>query len=647
MEEINPKKLTDFNLARSLEWIETNGIGGYASGTVSGAHSRGYHGLLVAAVNPPVGRMVVASKLEEILVIGGERFELSSNQYPDTVHPNGYQFLAGFERDLFPVFRFHVGGVEIKKTIASIHGENTTVILYEVIKAPKGFTMELLPLYGCRDFHSLMRANDSIHSDYTFQDGLFKTQNYDGCPELFISVPGSSFVKNKAWFYNFEYSLERERGLNFCEDLYTHGNFSLELKKGSVLGIILSTKDPTARDAVNLFEHEKRRREEIKSKFSDPDLKTLALAAEQFVVGRGDLKTVIAGYHWFSDWGRDTMIALPGLCLVTGKFEDAKKVLNAFAGSVNDGMLPNRFPDYGEKPEYNTIDATLWFFHAIYKYHQYTGDISFIKTILPVLKNIIDWHYKGTRYHIHVDREDELLSGGEDSVQLTWMDAKVDNWVVTPRKGKPVEINALWYNALSIMSFLLTETGAVAESEPYRSNADKVRKSFNEKFWNSKNNSLFDCIDGENKDASVRPNQLYAISLPYPLLSKEKSLNILKIVQDELLTSRGLRSLTPSHPDYKKEYVGDRWQRDGAYHQGTVWGFLTGAYVDALVSVKGDKGRSEASGLLKKFLEHLNEAGVGTISEIFDGEPPHAPRGCIAQAWSVAEVLRVMVEYKL
>ncbi len=646
--QFDKSTLNNFETARSLEWLETNGIGGYASGTVSGAHSRRYHGLLVAAMHPPVGRTVVVSKLDETIVVGEERFELSANQYPGAVHPEGFKHLTKFERDLFPEFYYQAGHVELKKTIAAIHGENTTVIVYEVLNAKDKFTLELLPLYACRDFHSTSHANDSMGQPFLFQDGLFRTVNYQGCPEINISVPGSEFKESKGWYYNFEYAIEQYRGLDFKEDLYTHGKFIVELKKGSKLGIIISTEDTAGKDALQLLEKERKRREAVVKDFAANDeLKKLALAADQFIVKRGELKTIIAGYHWFADWGRDTMISLPGVCLVTDRFEDAKNILKAFANSVSEGMLPNRFPDQGEAPEYNTFDATLWFFHAIYKYYEYTKDKAFVQSILPVLKDIIDWHYKGTRYTIHVDSADELLYGGQDGVQLTWMDAKVGDWVVTPRKGKPVEINALWYNALSIMEFLLTENGNKAEASKYKMKARVVSNSFNEKFWNEEGGYLYDCLDGDFKDASLRPNQIYAISLPFPLLTKEKATKVFQVVKDNLFTPKGLRSLNASHPDYKPVYGGDPWHRDGAYHQGTVWSFQLGAYIDALMEVKGAKGKSEATSILKEFFNHLNEAGVSSVSEIFDAEPPHTSRGCMAQAWGVAEVLRVAKEHKL
>lgn len=637
--------LQDFSIAGNLEWLETNGLGGYASSTVSGAHTRKYHGLLVAATRPPVGRMLMVSKLDETIVAGDDRFELSANQYPGAVHPQGFRYLQSFRRDFFPVFHYKVGEITLKKTIAAIHGENTTVILYEVVEATSSFDLELLPLYACRDFHSLTHANDAIGQNYLFTNNIFQTLNYHGCPEFFIAVPGAAFTESRSWYYNFEYLIEQERGLDYREDLYTHGKFSVRLKKGDTLGVILSTEDPTGKDAFLLFHREKRRREkELKDFFWDDRIKQLAIASDQFIVKRGDLKTIVAGYHWFADWGRDTMISLPGLCLVTRRFSDAKNILSTFAGAMSQGMLPNRFPDHGDKPEYNTMDATLWFFHAIYRYYEYTSDLDFVKKLLPVLQDSIAWHYKGTRYNIHVDLADDLLYGGEEGVQLTWMDAKAGSWVVTPRRGKPVEINALWYNALSIMGFLLKETGNGKDAEFYWTKAANARKSFNDLFWNESLQCLYDYVDGKYKNDDIRPNQLYAISLPFPLLDKERAARVFEIVTNTLLTPRGLRSLAPSHKDYKAVYKGGVVQRDGCYHQGTVWSFLLGTYIDALLLVKGEEAKVEASIIIKTFYEHLNEACAGTVSEIFDAEPPYAPRGCAAQAWGVAEVLRVSVE---
>ncbi len=647
--------LADFSAARSLEWLETNGLGGFASGTASGAHSRRYHGLLVAALHPPVGRTVLLSKLDETIITGEKekesqpvRYELGTNQFPGAIHPTGFLYLEQFERNLFPVFTYNAGGAKLKKTIAAVHGQNTTLVLYELIEASSPITLELLPLASSRDYHNLSHVNDSIGRPYLFDKGIFRTLNYHGGAELFISVPGSRFTEQQGWYYNFEYSVEQNRGLDFQEDLYTHGKFSVKMKKGDTLGVIISTEDPAGKNAFRIFSAEQKRREKIVGGIgANTNMQHLALAADQFIVARGSLNTVIAGYHWFADWGRDTMISLPGLCLATGRFKDAKQILQQFASCVSEGMLPNRFPDQGEQPEYNTIDATLWFFYAIHAYYKYTGDKAFIKTILPVLEDIIAWHYKGTRYNIKVDPIDGLLSGGQDGVQLTWMDAKVGDWVVTPRRGKVVEINALWYNALRSMSALYRELGKEKEAQRHTDEGDRVYASFNSTFWSDENGYLFDHIDGDHRNDDLRPNQLYALSLPYRLLAGSRARAVLEAVRSNLLTPKGLRSLAAKHRDYRSRYEGDRWSRDGGYHQGTVWSFLIGSYIDALFYVDEGNARNNAVQIVNTFLTHLSEAGVGTVSEIFDADPPHTPRGCIAQAWGVAEVLRVVVEHRL
>ncbi|MEJ7644160.1 MAG: amylo-alpha-1,6-glucosidase [Chryseolinea sp.] len=647
--------LSDFDAARGMEWIESNGLGGYASSTVSGAHSRKYHGLLVAALNPPVEKTVMLSKLEETIVVDqpdasvpSVRYELSSNQYPGVVHPTGYSYLEKFSRDLFPEFYYNCGGIKLKKTIAAVNGENTTLVLYEVLDAFSSIVLELVPLASARDYHHLSYANDTIGGHYLFDKGIFRTVNYPGGTELFISVPGADFKEGQAWYYNFEYVAERERGLEFKEDLYSQGRFSVRLASGDKLGIIVSTSEPEGRSAWKLFALEKKRREKLaKNYYDNRSLKRLVLAADQFVVRRGKLTTIIAGYHWFADWGRDTMISLTGLCLVTRRFEEAKEIILQFAKYVSEGMLPNRFPDNGEQPEYNTIDASLWFFHAIRNYYLYTRDVALVKSLLPILDSIIISHYHGTRYNIKVDPHDELLSGGADKVQLTWMDAKVGDWVVTPRRGKVVEINALWYNALRSMEYFYDLVQKPKKAKVYEGKAGRVYESFNREFWNENGNYLYDYIDGDYRCADLRPNQLYALSLSYPLLAGYRAKCLLQIITQNLLTPRGPRSLNEGNEQYQPHYVGDIWKRDGSYHQGTVWSFLLGPYVDALFYVDEEAARDPAIRLIKEFLNHLDEAGIGTISEIFDGAYPHAPRGCISQAWGVGEVLRVIVEHSL
>lgn len=639
--------LHDYQQSSALEWLETNGLGSFAGSTVSGTHTRKYHGMLVAALHPPVDRAVVVSRLEETIVIDGEVHNLSTNQFPGTVHPRGHEYLDHFQRDLFPEWIYKTETVTLRKTVAMVYGEQTTLVLYEVLDAPGKCTLELLPFYSCRDFHSLSHANDYIGRPYLFDKGVFQTMNYQGCPEFFIDVPKSSFHEHAQWYHNFEFLQEQQRDLEYREDLFTHGHFTVDIRKGSKVGVIISLDNPNGRDAFKLFQTEKKRREALVAAGGDTVVRTLLLAADQFVVKRGQLHSIIAGYPWFTDWGRDTMIALPGLCLSTGRYREARDILQAFAQHVSEGMIPNRFPDHNEVPEYNTIDATLWFFVALYRYHQHTGDAAFIRHLLPTLHDIVDWHYRGTRYQIHVDPLDDLLTGGAPGVQLTWMDAKVGDWVVTPRTGKTVEVNALWYNALCILAAFESDYGKHTEADLYRYRARRVLDNFRRTFWYEAGQYLYDYIDGETRHADLRPNQLYALSLPFPLLEGEEAQHILVAVESALLTPRGLRSLAPQHPDYKPFYTGGVWSRDGAYHQGTVWGYLMGAYIDALFYVHGETAADKAKALLHAMLAHLEEACVGSLSEIFDGDAPHLPKGCVAQAWTVGEVWRVAREYNL
>ncbi|MEO5674004.1 MAG: amylo-alpha-1,6-glucosidase [Chitinophagales bacterium] len=631
------------------EWLETNGLGGFASSTVIGCNTRRYHGLLTAATNPPVGRMSLISRLDETILIGDNKFELGCNNYGDTICPNGNQFLESFSKNYFPEFIYEAGGVRLEKTIAMVHGENTTLIRYKVLRADRPFRMELLPLISVCDYHSLMRSNENINRFAIAGNGVLKIRAYPDTPEIFIYVPGAGFISTPDWYFHFNYEAEKLRGLDYVEDLFSHGKFIVNLKGGDVLEIILSTENPDGRKAHQLFAYEQTRREKVVKNFLyDNTVQALVLAADQFVVRREqNLKTVIAGYHWFTDWGRDTMISLPGLCLVTNRFSDAKKILSAFANSVSMGMLPNRFQEYGEKAEYNNVDGTLWFFIAVYRYLLATRDQAFVTgEILPVLKDIIEWHYKGTRYKIHADR-DELLFSGETGIQLTWMDAKAGDWVVTPRTGKAVEVNALWYNALCIYALLLKLNGEKKAAEIFAEKSRVVKKNFRKLFWNETTGYLNDVINNELTDSTLRPNQLFALGLCFPLIKGEKAIRVLKTVREKLYTPVGLRTLSPGHPEYKGEYAGNQKQRDAAYHQGTVWSWLLGIYIDALMKSGRKSSIRVAIKVIEDFKSHLAKAGISSISEIFDGDEPHTPRGCVAQSWSVAEILRVIMEYKL
>jgi predicted glycogen debranching enzyme len=655
----NRAVLQNFADATQHEWLETNGLGGWASSSIIGANTRRYHGLLTAAIVPPAERMVLLSKLEETIVVTRQagssgqtdltRHALGVNLYPaNTIHPNGHHYLSSFSKGLYPEWIYEAEDIQLMKRIAMIHGENTVVIIYDVLKADTPFTLELLPLMAARGYHSLNHESPQMHWDADFQDGIFHNQP-DGKVNVFISVPGSMYRHTPRWFNNFQYSLEQYRGLDFTEDLFNHGVLSVELREGESLGIIVSTENPEGRDAFKLFAKENMRRQVLISEQpEDETLRQLVLAADQFIVKRDEnLKTVIAGYHWFTDWGRDTMISLPGLCLCTGRTDDAKKILFAFAKSVSKGMLPNRFQDNGEAPEYNNVDGTLWYFISVYKYLQAGGDKEFVlNEILPVLKDIIEWHHKGTRYHIH-DEADGLLYSGEEGVQLTWMDAKVGDWVVTPRTGKAVEIQALWYNALRLYAELLFINKETEEARIINEKASLVKQSFLRQFWNNETGYLYDVIENGNKDATLRPNQLFAISLPFPLIEGKLANAILTAVTDKLYTPVGLRSLPQDDKRYVGVYGGDAMHRDSAYHQGTVWSWLLGPYIDAIMKVNGEKGKLMAQIVINDFKYHLSEACIGSVSEIFDGNAPHHPRGCIAQAWGVAELLRVIREYEL
>ncbi len=636
------------------EWLETNGLGGFASSTIVGLNTRRYHGLLTAATKPPVGRMVLLSKLEETLVVNGERYDLSTNQYPGVVHPQGHQYLKNFRLDPFPIFTYEVAGVEIEKSVLMVQGENTTVVQYKRRKKKRNVNdcrLELRPLIAFRDFHSTAHENDAINKNFETGEGLITIRPYSGLPELHFAHDAAEVEAGGFWYHNFEYQVERDRGLDFFEDLFNPFVLKFDLNSKTGASIIASTEQRSAANATKLTKAENDRRKKVISSAPSKDdlLRALFAAADQYIVSRGDQKTVIAGYHWFADWGRDTMIALPGLTLATKRPEIAKSILLEFSKHIDQGMLPNRFPDVGEQPEYNTVDATLWYFEAVRALLERTNDYEFVRNNLySVLVEIINWHERGTRYRIHVD-SDGLLFAGEPGVQLTWMDAKVGDWVVTPRIGKPVEIQALWYNALRVMENLATWFGDDSNAERFSRMAALAKENFNRQFWNEELGCLYDVIDGENRDGSIRPNQIFAISLHHSILDSDKAERVFEIVQDELLTPVGLRSLSPSDPQYRGRYEGDVRGRDSAYHQGTVWPWLIGPFISGYFKVNGvnKTSRKQAKKWLAGFNDHLSVAGLNQISEVFDGDAPHRPGGCIAQAWSVAELLRVMVEFEL
>lgn len=630
------------------EWLETNGIGGYASATVAGANTRRYHGLLVAATRPPLGRIVMLSKFEETLIVGGTRFELSSNQYPGTIHPEGYKYLTRFRLDPFPVWTFEAAGIEIERTLFMRHGENTTVVQWNIkddvpmrIGRP---TLEIKPLLAFREHHYLRHADGEFDGRYQADKEAVSTQPYAEMPPLYLTHNAATLEDQGHWYRDLEYAIERERGFDFHENLFQP--FSLTFDLSATATIIASTEPKNVCDAEEFESIEIKRRADlvVRAEVEEESLWPLVLATDQFIVKRGTGKTVIAGYHWFSDWGRDTMIALPGLTLATNRPDIARSILSEFSRHISEGMLPNRFPDAGETPDYNTVDATLWYFEAIRAFAVKTNDLQFVReTLYEKLVDIINWHVRGTRYGIKVD-DDGLLYAGQPGVQLTWMDAKVGDWVVTPRTGKPVEIQALWYNALCVLAYLAREFGDPKRQKIYRSMAAKAKASFRKIFWNAKDGCLYDVVEGDRKDASVRPNQIFAVSLANTMLDPATARKIVDKVEAELLTPFGLRSLSPSDTSYVPVYKGSPLERDGAYHQGTVWAWLIGPFVDAYRRTHSKDAMAERriTEITAGLQAHLSQAMAGQISEIFDADAPHNPRGATAQAWSVAELLRVV-----
>ncbi len=647
----------DFSCASQREWLVANGIGGFASGTVAGALTRRYHGLLIAALRPPLGRTLLVTKLEESATYAGQTYALSSDLWANgAVQPQGYQYLEHFYLDgSIPVWIYAIGDALLEKRIWMQPGENTTYIRYRCLRASAASVhLALRLLVNARDYHGITHANQA--PEISIDDYPGGVHFHSPAAPAGWSVRSLSTIVQAchSWQPNYYLSVEAKRGESALEDHLAAAIFTGELQVYQNLTLVASTEPEanldgeTALAARQVYERKVLATAAPLIHTDSPDraaLEHLIQAADQFIVKRPTPldphgKTILAGYPWFSDWGRDTMIALPGLTLVTGREEIARSILRTFANYIDRGMLPNRFPDQGETPEYNTVDAGLWFFEALRAYLEKTHDLELIEEIFPALAEMVDWHQRGTRYRIRCDPGDGLLMAGEEGVQLTWMDVKIGDWVVTPRSGKPVEINALWYNALRSMADFARLLGKSAE--PYEQAADRARQGF-QRFWNPQMNCLFDVLDGaQGNDASLRPNQLIAVSIHHSPVALGQQKAILDCCARVLLTSFGLRSLAPKEAGYISHYGGDRWQRDAAYHQGTVWSWLIGPFVSAHLKVYRDPDL--AWSFLKPLFDHLAEAGLGSISEIFDAEPPFAPAGCIAQAWSVGEALRAAYE---
>jgi len=647
----------DLDLAESREWLVTNGIGGYASGTVAGSQTRRYHGLLVAALQPPVGRAQLVSAVDEIVHYAGMDYSLATHRWASgAVDPQGFLLVEDFHLEgTTPVWSYALTDALLEKRIWMRQGENTTYLQYTLVRGSSALDLDLKAFVNYRDFHSLTHAGGWRMNIEPLEHGI-KVQAFDGATPFYLNSVSGTCEPRHEWYLGCYFGEETARGLEDREDRLFAALCRAKLQVGASVTLVATTEANALLDGETAAAERANR--EMKSFASWQEkheslaaeapswLWQLILAADQFIVKRSlpeepDGRSIIAGYHWFGDWGRDTMIALPGLTLAGGRAEVAKQILLTFSRYVDGGMLPNNFPDAGGKPEYNTVDAALWYFESIRQYFASTQDTATLEKLYPVLAGMIDAHVKGTRYNIHVDPADGLLFAGGPGVQLTWMDAKIGDWVVTPRTGKPVEINALWINSLETMAQFARRLGNPREG--YEILAAKATKSF-QRFWNAERGCCYDVIGvpGMGNDGSLRPNQIFAVSLLGNLLTQEQQKSVVDVCARQLLTSHGLRSLAPGEPGYTGHYGGGPRDRDGAYHQGTVWGWLLGPF--ALAHFRVHRDREAALRFLEPLGRQIYASGLGTLNEIFDGDAPFSPRGCIAQAWTVAEVLRAWQE---
>ncbi len=659
----------DFDPHLREEWLVTNGLGGYASGTVSGVITRRYHGLLIAALPNPLGRMMMLNGLSERLRLPDRRVvytgaaELAGSAPESILAVSEFRLEAGL-----PVWRYEVDGFIIEKRLLMPHGQNTVHVVYQLLSGSGKLRLGLRPAIHFRSHDAAVSAADSRKYILNVCEDQFEIRSSADLPTLRLRLlgPKTAFTFDRKETASIPYQIERNRGYEWEGSLWSPGYFRSDLGEGDSVTLVASTESWETVHALNseaAFRAETDRRR-LMLAAADPAAKSgpaaeLVFAADQFLitpVGRvedaararasGDeVRTVIAGYHWFTDWGRDTMISLEGLTLSTGRRNEAGWILRTFAHYIRDGLIPNMFPEGEKEGLYHTADATLWFFHAIERYTALTGDLTTLQMLLPKLADIVNRHIEGTRFGICVDPADGLLRQGQQGYQLTWMDAKVDDWVVTPRRGKAVEINALWYNALCLLEKWARGQGDDGLARQAAEHAARTRESFNRRFWYEEGGYLYDVVDAENggNDNSCRPNQVLAISLDNPVLDPSRWSAVMDVVTRKLLTPVGLRSLAPGSPDYKAKYYGDLRSRDAAYHQGTVWAWLIGPYIDAWLKLHPGEN-AEARKLLEGFAPHLDDQCIGSISEIYDAEPPYTPRGCVAQAWSVAEVLRCWVK---
>jgi len=625
------------------EWLVTNGLGGFACGTVAGGNTRRYHGFLVASLNPPVERTLLAAKIETSVRYLGRQWDLSANEFAGgAISGQGFVHLESFAvQEGIPTWRYAIADALVEQKIFMAPGANTSYLRVALLRASAPFEVRLKPLLTYRDHHSQSRGAHDFGLDAG--DGECRVSAFAGARSYRLSVSQGRFHAAPEWYWNFWHRVEAERGLDAVEDLLTPGSFTADLASGSALFLVATAETaapPPGEDVLEALRARSNRLIVPLPKSAPAWIRALARASDQFIVRRGEASaSIIAGYPWFTDWGRDTMIALPGLATALGRYRLAAGILRTYAGFVDGGMLPNCFPDVGESPSYNTADATLWMFHALDDYLQAQRDPDLLRDLFPILMGIIRAHLDGTRYGIRVDPADGLLHAGEPGTQLTWMDAKHGDRVFTPRIGKPVEINALWLNALDVAARLAARLRNGAEKQFCEAHLARAASGFS-RFWNEEQHCLYDVLDvgTATHDASIRPNQILAVALPYCALSAVQMRAVVDRCAQDLLTSHGLRSLSPQDPGYIGRYGGGGEQRDAAYHMGTVWAWLLGPFVRAHYRVHGDARLAQS--FLDPIAQQMDSACVGSIGEIFDGDAPHSARGCFAQAWSVAEILR-------
>jgi predicted glycogen debranching enzyme len=647
--------------ALQREWLVTNELGGFASGTISQANTRRYHGWLVASLRPPVDRIVMLAKADVTVSLDGRRFPLGCNEFGDgTLSPRGFQHLVDFRLvDGAPTWVYAIEDTVLEQRLWMAAGRNTTYVTFTLRGCRSEVALELNPLCTYRDYHGHTQGGWTM--DVNPESRACTVTAYPGARPYRLLIDRGEFRSNPEWYWRFKHREEAERGLDDTEDLLSVGTFHCVLGVGETVTFMANAEAAQPEEVSEALRKQRSRTDSVLKPVpanAPAWVRQLTLAADQFIVNRTRAsadggrvpvgRTVIAGYPWFSDWGRDTMIALPGLTLPVRRFDDAAAILRTFAQHVDQGMLPNRFPDGGEPPEYNTVDAALWFFHAVSTYLDATADARLLAEIYPTLTDIVDWYERGTRFSIHVDAADGLLWAGEEGVQLTWMDAKVGDHVITPRIGKPVEINALWHFALSRMARWASDLNDPSAAGRFSAAAERVKRAFSQSFWFEEGGYLYDVVDGPGlpvnaqgrpSDASLRPNQIFAVSLGEGLLDPARERAVVATCARELLTPVGLRSQARGEPGYAGRYAGGPAERDAVYHQGTVWAWLLGPF--ALAHFRVYRNARQALSLLEALAPHLDDACLGTVSEIFDGDPPHTPRGCFAQAWSVSETLRV------